>query len=45
MTWENNSSGEFPKYGGQPTKNSYKIIPIDHQSTGLPKNKINIFES
>lgn len=39
MTCENNSSGEFPKKGGHPTRNSYKIIPIDHQSTGFPEEK------
>lgn len=39
MTCENNSSGEFPKKGGHPTRNSYKIIPIDHQSTGFPEGK------
>jgi len=32
----NSSSGVSPKNGTHPTKNSYNIIPIDHQSTGLP---------
>lgn len=43
MTCENNSSGEFPKKGGHPTRNSYKIIPIDHQSTGFPEERKNTF--
>lgn len=34
--WAKSSSGVSPKNGAQPIKNSYKIIPIDHQSTGLP---------
>lgn len=41
ITWANNSSGVSPKKGTHPTRNSYKIIPIDHQSTGLPK-KLNM---
>lgn len=45
MTCENNSSGEFPKKGGHPTRNSYKIIPIDHQSTGFPEEKKSTFDN
>ena len=36
MTCENSSSAVSPKKGGHPTRNSYSIIPMDHQSTGLP---------
>lgn len=32
----NNSSGVSPKNGTHPTRNSYNIIPIDHQSIGFP---------
>ena len=34
--WPKSSSGVSPKKGTHPTKNSYNITPIDHQSTGLP---------
>jgi len=39
MTCEKSSSGVLPKKGTQPTRNSYSMIPIDHQSTGFPKNQ------
>ena len=41
MTCENSSSAVSPKKGGHPTKNSYSIIPMDHQSTGLPEKYTN----
>ena len=36
ITFSNRSSGVFPLNGGILVRNSYKIIPIDHQSTALP---------
>ncbi|TNN58610.1 hypothetical protein EYF80_031230 [Liparis tanakae] len=36
MTCPNSSSGVSPKKGTQPTRNSYRMMPIAHQSTGFP---------
>lgn len=36
ITCPKSSSGVSPKKGTQPTRNSYRIMPIAHQSTGLP---------
>ena len=41
-TWEKSSSGVLPKKGTQPTRNSKRMIPIDHQSTGLPERQAHI---
>lgn len=36
MTCPKSSSGVSPKKGTHPSRNSYKMIPMAHQSTGLP---------
>ncbi len=35
-TWPKSSSGVSPKKGTQPTRNSYRIMPMAHQSTDFP---------
>lgn len=36
ITCPKSSSGVSPKKGTQPTRNSYRIMPMAHQSTGFP---------
>ena len=36
ITCPKSSSGVSPKNGTHPTRNSYRMIPMAHQSTGLP---------